>query len=114
MFKDLEPNYFYQHLAAEKNIIDCHHLNERQWIKVIAGSRVACVGNGCRRIIRHEYSAKLADHRSLQVNPPPMYGNRAQEIRHRNLSRNPTSKSIGKCVKKSDIGAFCQVKSEGL
>ena len=30
---------------------------------------------------------------------------RAQEIRHRNLSRFPTLKSIGKCVKKSDIGS---------
>ena len=37
-------------------IIDCHHLNERLWIKVSAVCSVACVGNGCRRIIRHEYS----------------------------------------------------------
>ena len=44
------------HVTAEMRIIDCHHLNERLWIKVSAVCSVACVGNGCRRIIRHEYS----------------------------------------------------------
>ena len=42
--------------SVEVRAIDCRHLNER--IKVIAQRSVACVGNGCRRIIRHEYSTR--------------------------------------------------------
>ena len=97
-------------ISAETNIIDCRHLNERLWIKIIAqSSTVACVGKCRRRIIRHEYSASKHHSRSplfTGQSSTAMYGYRArQEIRHRNLSRFPTLKSIGKCVKKSDIGS---------
>ena len=53
---DVERGWMDISSSVEVRAIDCRHLNER--IKVIAQRSVACVGNGCRRIIRHEYSTR--------------------------------------------------------
>ena len=99
--------------AAETNIIDCRHLNERLWIKVIAAQcTVACVGNGWGRIIRHEYSAKHS-------RSPVFTGQSSSNVWQSSGAGNPSSKS----VEKSDIEihrkmcqeiwyrCLCQVKS---
>ena len=79
--------------AAEKNIIDCRHLNERLWIKVIAAQcTVACVGNGWGRIIRHEYSAKHS-------RSPVFTGQSSSNVWQSSGAGNPSSKS----VEKSDV-----------
>ena len=113
IWRNIHKYWQYQTISVETNIIDCRHLNERQWIKVIAGSTVACVGNGWRRIIRHEYSARHSRSPLLTgQSSNAMYGNRARrksvieicrEIRHwnpsENVSRNlisaPVSGEIG-------------------
>ena len=79
--------------AAEKNIIDCRHLNERLWIKVIAAQcTVACVGNGWGRIIRHEYSAKHS-------RSPVFTGQSSSNVWQSSGAGNPSTKS----VEKSDV-----------
>ena len=98
---DVERGWMDISSSVEVRAIDCRHLNER--IKVIAQRSVACVGNGCRRIIRHEYSTRGFE----ASNRSPVFTGQSssngwqpaqeicREIRHRNrsenLSRNLTS-----------------------
>ena len=88
--------------------IDCRHLNER--IKVIAQRSVACVGNCCRRIIRHEYSTRGFE----ASNRSPVFTGQsssngwqpaAGNLSSKSVEKSDGSKSVGKSVKKPDIGA---------
>ena len=100
-----------------KCAIDCRHLNER--IKVIAQRSVACVGNGCRRIIRHEYSTRGFE----ASNRSPVFT--GQSSSNGWMATGPRKSVIEICreIRRIEIGRkirqetwhrrLCQVKFEG-
>ena len=103
-------------------IIDCHHLNERLWIKVSAVCSVACVGNGCRRIIRHEYSFEAQTitglYRSILLQCMATARRKSvieicREIRHRNPSEN-LSRNLISVPLSSEIGEIDWLKRTAI